>query len=241
LAVDAACRLELPDGGVREFFLTCPCIGERMYVESGLIHEPPFEFLMIAEHQAEYAIVRRHFDAPEAPYECHRFGEAMSTQSGVPARVTALDVFPAPLEGARRVATYDDFRDALLGNRPLVGTTRYVADDGETKITLRYPAKTVNVAHGQEAWQVDAGPLLMPDPRASLGAGGLLCGAFHIAYLVFNRLDRAETVVRTAPPMGSAPDGAFCTVHPGDARAFAAHTELYAAPAPVAAPAAENG
>src|SRR5439155_10727368 len=158
-------------------------------------------------------------------------GEAMSTRSDVPARITTLDVFPAPLEGARRIATYANFRDALLANQPLVGATRYLAEDGATAITLSYPAKTVNVAHAQEAWQVDAGPILVPDPRAPLAAGGLLCGAFHLAYLVFNRLDRVETVVRTAPPPGTAPDGAFCTVRPGDVRALAAHTELYAAPA----------
>ena len=231
LELDAACRLDLP-GGAREFFLTVPCIGERMYLETGLIHAPAFEFLMIAEHGGECAIVRRQFDSPVAPYECSRAGDAMATQSGVPARIAELAIFPAPAAAAQPVTSYGAFRDALLGNSPLVGVTRYQAGDG-TAVTLTYPAKTTNVAHAQEAWQVDAGPLLAPDPAAPLGqlaAAGLLCGAFHLAFMVFNRFDYAELAVRTAPPLSTDPTGPYCTVRPGDLRPLSVQTRLYALP-----------
>ena len=195
LQLDASCVVRTAGGQERRFVLTSPCIGERMYVETGLIHEPPFEFLMVGEHQAEYAIHRRRRTVERDEREVHRFDEAMQTVGGVPARIRELDVHLASYDRVEPIETYEAFRDALLENRPVNGRTSYLAEDGQTTVALEYPAKTMNVAHDRPAWQVDAGPLIVPDLSRPLAPDEPLVGRFDLAYLVFNRWDYAEMAI----------------------------------------------
>jgi hypothetical protein len=156
LQLDAACSLTGPDGATRRFVLTCPCIGEHMYVPAGLIQEPPYEFLMVAEHRREYAIHRRHASAARDSREAHRLGEAMSTVSGVPAPVTALDVSLATHKSVRQAASQADLRAALDNGWPVVGRTSYLAEDGETTVLARAEGKPVATEHYRDVRILDA-------------------------------------------------------------------------------------
>lgn len=238
LQLDASCLLRFADGRERRFVLTSPCIGERMYEETGLIHEPPFEFLMVGEHGSEYAIHRKHATADGDAREVHRFGEAMETAGGVPARIQELDVHLTTYGRVEPITTYEGFRDALLGNRPVNGRTTYLAADGATTVVLEYPAKTMNVAHGRALWQVDAGPALVPDLAGPVASGDVLAGRFDVAFLVFNRWDYVEMVAREVVAAGEAgagagagpgAAGALMTTHYGRRRGLAVRNELFCA------------
>jgi len=226
LQLDASCRLRGDAGQQREFVLTAPCIGESMYVATGLIHQPSFEFLMIAEHQSEYAIVRRHASADRDNVETHRLGEPMSTQSGVPARVVALDVYLATHRRMRPITTYEAFHDALLGNRPINGRTTYLGEDGKTQVILEYPAKTTNVGHDRPVWQVDTGPVLVPDFDA---ADPLQSGRFRLAHLVFNRWDYAELALRCRTEIATIGDPLPATAHYSELHSLSVTNELFVA------------
>jgi hypothetical protein len=222
LQLDALCRVTLPDQTSHQLVLTAPCLGESMYAASGLIHQPTFEFVMVAEAGVAFAVLRHHANAADDLAEAHRVGEAMSTRSGVPARVTALDVTLRRFEAVVPISDYDGFRVALLEDQPILGRTSYRRDDGAL-VELEYPVKTANVAHGAPAWQVDAGPVPWPDPSAD---GELLVGRVGLAYLVYNDFGWAEVARRVPTPLG---DGAPATAHYGAVRRVDVRNELFAA------------
>jgi len=202
LRIDAACTLAPADGPLRTYFLTCTCIGERMYVPVDLIHDPVSEFNLVAEPGVEFLMIKRHACAEHDVRSAHRLGETMPTHDGKGAAVVKLDVTVARHPQMTTVDRYQTFHDALLGDRPMNGRTTYTDDDGSTQVIMEYPACTVNVAHDREAWQVDAGPVLMPvhdDPRR------LDVERFDQAFLVYNRWDYAETVIRCPVATASVP------------------------------------
>ena len=155
LVIDAACTLVGPEQVARRYFLTCPCVGERMYVPEDLIHEPVAEFRLAASPRSEFLVMKNHASASDDVRSAHRFGETFPTHDGEGARFVELDVTLAH-HSTEPIADYASFRDALLGNRAINGRTTYTDEDGKTVVTMDYPVKTGNVAHDQEVWQVDA-------------------------------------------------------------------------------------
>jgi hypothetical protein len=63
------------------------------------------------------------------------------------------------------------------------------------QVVLDYPCKTSNIANSAEDWQMDVGPLLMPQPEPTDGPDvlteGLLIDKLSLGYLVYNKLDCA--------------------------------------------------
>ena len=235
LQLDAACTVHLPDGSVRQFVLTSPCIGENMYVDEGMIQEPICEFVMIAEHRSEYAIMKWYADAARDVHQARRFGEAMPTASGVPARVTTLDVHLARCPTVEPIVSHAAFEAAVMANRAVIGRTTYQLDDGGTTVVLDYPCKTVNVAHGRTAWQVDAGPVLVPRLTPSPVAAGtteaevLFVARLGPAFAVFNRWDRVEITPRGRVTLGAEDGGGPTTSHYRGVVGCPARNALFAA------------
>jgi hypothetical protein len=222
LQLDALCRLTEPGREARQLVLTAPCLGESMYVATGLIHQPTFEFAMVAEAGVAFAVLRHHANAADDVVEARRVGAAMSTRSGVPSRVTALDVTMARFEAVEAIGDYDAFRRALLADRPIVGRTSYLSADG-TFVEVEYPVKTGNVAHGAPSWQVDAGPVLWLDASAN---AELLVSRVGLAYLVYNDFGWAEVARRVPTPLG---EGSPATAHYGAVERVIVRNELFAA------------
>jgi hypothetical protein len=54
-------------------------------------------------------------------------------------------------------------------------------------VVLEYPAKIVNVQHDRPNWQIDTGPILVPDFAAT---AELLADRLELAYIVFNGTSR---------------------------------------------------
>eukprot|EP01050_Picozoa_sp_SAG11_P020810 SAG11_NODE_3578_length_2358_cov_3.440018_1_plen_189_part_00 len=115
-----------------------------------------------------------------------------------------MTVLSARLRRHRRVALLPDHaavRAAALGESPytgqLIARTRYEPLPGVLEAVLSYPVKTMNVRASPDAWQLDAGPLLLPlpgdVPRGAL-AGPLPVAALGVGYLVYNRAATVEPV-----------------------------------------------
>lgn len=195
LLIDAACTLAWPGGASKTFYLTCPCIGEAMYVPENLIHDPVSEFVLIGAPGDQFCTHKRHGDGARDLRAAHRVGQKMPTHDGKGATMVELAVTLRHHRSVQPIKTYDDFRAALLGDKLINARTVFTDGDG-TVVTLDYPARTVNVAHDKQAWQVDAGPILMP-AAATLGAD-LPVACLDVAYLVFNRWDYGEAALRRA-------------------------------------------
>lgn len=202
MLVDAACTLTPPGGTAATYYLTCPCIAEEMYVETGLIHEPASEFTLIALPRHHFVTLKRHGDGRHDQRALRRFGEVMPTHDGRGATTVELDVTVRRHEQATPITSYEEFREALLGDHVVVARTAFTDDDG-TLVEMEYPSRCVNVAHEARHWQVDAGPVLMP--AAPVAAAELPAASLDLAYVVFNRWDYAEAVLRRPATADAAP------------------------------------
>jgi hypothetical protein len=184
----ASCRLEREGEAPVVAYLSHPCIAETMYADSGLIQEPVAQFTAIVIHDQEVAFLRRTVVDAAETRSTMALGSEMPTHSGVPARMLELRVKLAPLGAVERLDGYDAIRRATLDGVRIVGRTRFTL--GDATVTLEYPVTTINVSNDRDAWQVDAGPVLLPTRVAT--ADAMAVERMEPGYLVYNAPDRAE-------------------------------------------------
>jgi hypothetical protein len=195
MRVDAACRI-VTGGRTEEFFLSVPNIGEEMYADRDLIHRPPFDFIMIGSPAGEFMFAKTYADPRRNGIQRRRVGEAMSTQDGRGATVTEMNFHMTQARAARALVSYEDVRAAILGFVRLNGRTTWVSPDGCTTAILDYPIRVCNVSHASEQWQIDNGPVLIPD----LAAGAPWLPNLRPGYLVYDATDWADICRRRLAP-----------------------------------------
>jgi hypothetical protein len=219
LQIEAACTLE-GSAGKREFFLTAACAGETMYAERDLIHLPASEFAVIYCPDGEYVFFKWHADPRLDVCEAHRVGEAMTTHDGRGAPIVEMRLAMAHHASVRPLAGYTEIRQAILGNRPLLAQTQYRDEAAGLTVTLDYPVRVCNVAHGRERWQIDTGPIVLPDAMPP-SARPIEC--LRPGYIVYNCWDWAEVIVRA--PRSASPYAAAS--HFSESRRLDARNSLY--------------
>lgn len=202
MRVDAACRIVAGDR-TEDFFLSIPNIGEEMYTEKPLIHRPPFDFIMIGSPSGEFMFAKTYADARRNVVERRRVGEVMSTQDGRGATVTDMNFRMAAAPGARALTNYADIRAAILGGVRLNGRTTWAAPGGGVTAILDYPIRVCNVSHATDKWQIDNGPVLIPD----LAAGAPWLPNLRPGYIVFHAADWADICRRRLASGDPAEDG----------------------------------
>ncbi|MBI2193431.1 MAG: hypothetical protein HYU36_15760 [Planctomycetes bacterium] len=229
LQADASCTVRQPGVEARTFYLSCACLGENMYVARGLVQVPTCEFVLLAEPDREYGYIKKYASSDKDIRESHRVGEPMKTHSGIPATVLSLRVFPAHLASAHALTDYDGIRRAHEENRPVVGRTRYLAEDRSTEVVLEYPVKILNLAHDRPLWQVDTGPVLLPiEPLQVPKAGSPLASRLGLAYILYNGWGGAEVAIREETALGPPGNRALATQHYTGTRVLDARNELFA-------------
>jgi hypothetical protein len=184
----AACRVERPGEPATVAHLTHPCIAESMYQSHGLIQEPVATFTAIVMAGQEVAFLRRPALGGLETRSSIRLGDAMPTHSGVPATMLELRVLLRDARNPRALADAAAIRAAAMDGSRIVGRTVLLLDDATA--TLDYPVTTINVSTDSEAWQVDAGPVLLPTRPP--GDSTFAVDRLEPGYLVFNGLDWAE-------------------------------------------------
>ena len=193
IQLDAACTLTDPATGSAEtFYLIAPCRSERMYDDGPLFRLPNYEYGGIWSERA-LLILRTHSPSERDHREYGEFGAPPARYHGV-----RLDVHPFP-----EAATLTDpaaVVAATLDNRPLIGRTELFDEATGVRAVLDYPVKTMNVARHPDRWQVDTGPLLVPDFASSAARP---IERLEVAHVVYNRLDRAEFILRRPTPVGA--------------------------------------
>jgi len=184
----ASCRVERPGEAPWTAYLSHPCIAETMYTDAGLVQEPVAQFTAIVIHERELAFLRRTVDDARETRSSIRLGAQMPTHSGIPATMLEIRVALAKARAVRPLEGYAAIREATLGGARITGRTRF--SRAGAAVTLEYPVTTINVSNDRDAWQVDAGPVLLP--TRSVGGDGFAVDALEPGYLVYNQPDRAE-------------------------------------------------
>ena len=89
--------------------------------------------------------------------------------------------------------------DATLENRPLVSRTELSDEASGVRAMLEYPVKTMNVLKSPARYQVDTGPIIVPDFAST---ADLAIARFDLAHVVYNLLDRGELILRKPIAVG---------------------------------------
>lgn len=219
LQIDALCTFHTAGAAPLRYALTSPCISETMYTPSGLVQQPPSVFTMIAS-TAEYKMSKEFGGGRPDICEPHRVGETMSTHDGKGSTMLKIEIDMVEFPSARKIESYEDIREAILGNRVLNGRTSFADADGKTRVELDYPIRVCNIPHTLRGWQVDTGPVLFPQgaPDAAMTVERLAP-----AFIVYNAWDWTEVaILRLNTPPSTAPASQF-----SDIRRLAVLNEIY--------------
>jgi hypothetical protein len=99
---------------------------------------------------------------------------------------------------ARVLQTSQEIFEAMEQGKPIVGQAE-LRDKSTGRIAvLEYPVKTINWHRDKKLWQVDAGPVLLPDLTVPPDAWPQ---TIQLAYIALNRSDRADFVVKKPTPI----------------------------------------
>lgn len=222
-AIHASCRLLTMEGNEREFFLAHPCAGENMYAAGDLIQHPTVDFTMTCERGNEYMIVKVLADDPVELRMAHRVGEAVPTRDGRGSRITKIEVQMRSFASVRELRTDREVSEAMRANLPMMGCSSFVADDGKATFASEYPVTVMNARPSDHRWQIDTGPVLVPDMSLK---PELTVALFRQAYLVYNSWDWAELMMRQ--PTLAAKNGHH-VMHYSSPRRVAMKNQLFAA------------
>ncbi len=183
-------------GRAHEFFLGTSCKSEQVWVKSGVWHQPNADMLMWASRD-QFVIFKR-WDKADKGVMLHppTRGVQPERQLGDPRE--AFDRFAVAVtqQRGRVLENLDDILKALSCERLVVSQTEYRA--AGCRVLIEYPVKTVNYSERERYYQVDTGPVLLPDfsnPRVSLIEG---C---RLAYVAHNCPGWAEFIVNVPTPL----------------------------------------
>jgi len=202
-------------GVTERFVLIAPCRAEWVYAEDRLFQLPNREYCII------YSLTEQ------------RSMECQITYTGQPSRGTPvsndfrslkIDIFT--FGRARRLSTPAEIIEATAANLPLIARTHLDDPARAVQYVLQYPVKTMNFQPKSNSFQVDTGPLLVPDFSAPADRE---IDRLEMAHIAYNRLDRAEFILRRPTSITDADGKALCQVlHYSEACEHPARNELLA-------------
>ncbi|MFC1717135.1 hypothetical protein ACFL6S_25960 [Candidatus Poribacteria bacterium] len=187
IQVEAWCVvLDKETGASENYYLVASCKGEDTYGEGCLFLVPGYDFCMVYS-AADFMIIRTHANA-----------ERDNTTVG-DNRGHFLDVhFHIEMVDAKVLESNEEIVQATLDNRILNGRSEIADESGRYNATLEFPIKTMNVNDINNAYQVDTGPILLPDFTSSKGR---MVERFQLAFVAYNQEDEAYFVIQEPVPI----------------------------------------
>lgn len=188
---------EQATGLEREYVLTVSCQAEQVWVKRDVWHDPPADMCMIAGHN-EFMIVKR-WDRTEKGVMRHPVTLGVQPERQVDDPVKCFDRYgiDRATRHGRLLEDIDAIVNALSTSGPVVAQTEYVT--AGFRVLLEYPVKVVNFSERERYYQVDTGPVLLPDPDK---AGRPLIGCMQMAFVAHNSRDWAEFLISAPTPVG---------------------------------------
>ena len=179
--------LDAGDSLVAEFFQCASCKSENTFGEKDLFYTDNYDFLPILG-DGDYLVFRR----PARLSDGYR-------------RVSkAEDIWGKPalrLRRARQVTlldTWEKIRDATAAGIPVVSQTELRNDETGLEAMIECPVKTMNISLEQRKYQVDTGPIALPDLSKHF-ARRIEC--LSLAFVAFNAPHFADFVVEQPTPV----------------------------------------
>jgi len=174
-------------GSREQFVLIAACRSEWVYAENGLFQLPSREYRNI------YSLTEERSMGSGITHD----GE-MTRGKPVTNTFRSIEIDLARFGGSRVLEDAAAINEATENNIPIVGRTE-IRGEGRTYL-LEYPIRTMNFRPENSSFQVDTGPLLAPDIES---AEEKSINRLEMAYIAYNRLDRAELILRRPTPIAN--------------------------------------
>jgi len=183
-------------GREREYVLTVSCQAEQVWVKRDVWHDPPADMCMIAARD-EFMIVKR-WDRTDKGVLRHPANLGVQPERHVDDPATCFDRYgiDRATHAGRLLESAEAMVDALATRVPVVAWTEY--ETSGFRVLLEYPVKIVNFSERERYYQVDTGPLLLPE----LENGKPLIACMQMAFVAHNSADWAEFLVCTPTAVG---------------------------------------
>ena len=200
--IEARCRVTRGEGATArsvDYVLGASCKAEQVHVRENIWHEPAADMCLVASDD-EFLVIKS-WDRNDRGVMLSppTLGEQPERQAGRCADAFTdqrIDLREAP---GQLLTTTEEIVDATLGNRPLVSRTEFSCPDG-ARVHLEYPVKVINVSEREMFYQVDTGPVLVPDATAFDGAHDI--SALRLAFIAHNTLGCTELLLNIPTPIG---------------------------------------
>jgi hypothetical protein len=185
-----------PSGKVHDYVLSSSCKAEQVWVERDVWHQPNADMCMLAGRD-EFLVFKR-WDKVDKGVLLFppSLGVQPERQLGDPAET--FDRFSIDLasRAGRLLSTTDSIIEAFFADTPVVCQTEY--EQGDYRVLLEYPVRTVNFSERERYYQVDTGPVLLPELEGDYKS--LLEGC-RLAYVAHNAPGWAEFIVCVKTPV----------------------------------------
>ncbi len=189
IQLEAACTITDERSGTEEtYYLIAPCRSEHTHSDGCLFSMPNYDFRGIFGKD-EHIIIRKHWVSEPAHLDAPAIGVSGSNRESWDE--VRLDV--RTFANERRLEDNGQIVEATLGNAPLVSRTKLRDEERGLGAVLEYPVKTMNVLKVPMRFQVDTGPLIVPDFDSPAERQ---VERFDIAYIAFNQFQGGEFILR---------------------------------------------
>ncbi len=207
-------------GATERFVLTVGHPTEWMFVEDRIFHIPSKEW------RAIYSLKEVRNMGPSLTYQGKpsrgRRWRDRSPTSGAAISSLAIDVRRFPR--TRVLKTHAEIDAAIWSKVPLVGRTEIRDPKRRERYLLEYPIIIISSVQETGRFQVDTGPVLVPDFTSEAES---IIDRLEMAYIAYNRLDRAEFILRRPTPLPSHSEGKPSLIlYPSEVREYQARNWL---------------
>jgi hypothetical protein len=186
-------------GRVHDYVLTSSCKSEQVWVKRDIWHQPNADMCMMAGRK-EFLVYKR-WDRTDKGVMLFppSLGVQPERQLGDPS--VSFDRFSIDLvkRPGHVLGNLDAILAALMTDTPVLGQTEYEARGHQ--VFLEYPVRCVNFSERERYYQVDTGPILLPDLDQEYKT--LLEGC-RLAYIAHNCPEWAELIVCVPTPLTDA-------------------------------------
>ena len=172
---------------VERFVLIAPCRTEWVYAEDRLFQIPSTEYRMI------YSLKDHRGMGSKIMYQ----GPSSKGEPHFP-NFSSVEIDVQTFTGTRQLKTPTEINSATETNIPLVARTEIRDAKRGRRYVMEYPIRTMNFRPEAGSFQVDTGPLLVPDLNSEEEKP---IDRLQMAHVVYNRLDKAEFILRRPTPI----------------------------------------
>lgn len=183
--LESRCRVIDPSGETRDYYQCASCKSENTFADKDLFMENNYDFLPVFADK-EAVIFRRGLPAVDnyrSVVPLSPWGQATPL-----VRTAKMKVLSTP----------DEIVKAIAAGLPIVSQTELRDPETGRRAIIECPIKTMNMNSGRRIYQVDTGPVILPDLQAKPEAWS---ASLRLAFIAFNAPDWADFVICNPVPV----------------------------------------